>query len=76
MTTFDAPEEKKSFENMVRKGENADDQRFHLFLQCFYPRKTNMLCVTFNLTSLNAFIWDMAKILLSASLWAFQRSCC
>ena len=40
MTTFDAPshkEKKKYFENIVGKGENAGNQHFLLFPQCFLP---------------------------------------
>ena len=37
MTTFDVFDE-KSFENNVRKGENAGNQYFLLFPQCFLPQ--------------------------------------
>ena len=31
------PYKKKAFENIVGKGENADNQHFLYFPQCFYP---------------------------------------
>ena len=34
------PLEKKAFENIVEKGENAGDQHFLLFPQCFLPFPT------------------------------------
>ena len=39
MTTFDAPEEKKPFENIVGKVENAGTQHLLLLPQCFLPHK-------------------------------------
>ena len=55
---------KKPFENIVRKGENADNQHFLLFSQCFllFPKKD--ICeVAFILSSANAFNLDLSKIL-------------
>ena len=43
MTTFDGPEKKiKPVENIVRKGENADEQHFLLLSQCFVPFRTEI----------------------------------
>ena len=39
ISTFNAPEEKQYFENIVGKGENAGYQHFLLFSQCFLPYK-------------------------------------
>ena len=51
---------KKSFENIVRKGENAANQHFLLFPQCFvfFPKQISTL------SSTNDFNLDQSKILL------------
>ena len=56
----------KPFENIVGKGENAGDQHFLLFQQCFLPvQKTNFnFSVRSILSSANAFNLDSSKILL------------
>ena len=57
---------KKSFANIVEKGENAGNQHFLLFPQCFfYPSKIKfqVLIHTFELSSANAFNLDRFKIL-------------
>ena len=41
MTTFDALEE-KAFENIVGKEENAGNQHFLLFPQCFLSYETQL----------------------------------
>ena len=57
--------EKKALENTVGKGENAGNQHFLLFPQCFllYQREILMLA-TFNFLSANAFNLVKSKILL------------
>ena len=59
---------KKPFENTVGNGENAGNQHFLLFPQCFPPfQKTNFCSsVTFILSSPNAYSLDESKILLSS----------
>ena len=54
---------KKAFENTVGKGENAGNQLFRLFPQCFL-RKSFNCSVTFIMSSTNAFNLDQLKILL------------
>ena len=41
MTSFDTPR-KEPLENIVGKGENAGNQHFLLFLQCFTLKKTKI----------------------------------
>ena len=55
--------EKKTFENIVGKGENAVNQHFLLFPQCFLPvPKTNFnFSDTYILSSANAFNLDQSK---------------
>ena len=43
MMTFDALE-KKAFENIVGKEENAGNQHFLLFPQCFLPNERQLQC--------------------------------
>ena len=66
MTTFDELEE-KAFENIVRKEENAGNQHFLLFPQCFLSFETQLLIfwVIFNLLTANAFSLGKPKILSS-----------
>ena len=55
---------KTAFENTVRKGENAGDQHFHLFPQCFLPHHREIVILTmFNLSSANDFNLITSKIL-------------
>ena len=62
MTTFKALKE-KPFENIVGKEENAGNQHFLLFPQCFYPMKYNLnVSVTFNLSSAKALNLGKPKI--------------
>ena len=44
MTTFDALVE-KPFENIVGKEENAGDQHFLLFPQCFLSYERQLYCI-------------------------------
>ena len=42
--------QKKPFENIVEKGENAGNQYFLLFPQYFYPvKKLQFNCITFEI---------------------------
>ena len=55
---------KKPLENIVGKGENAGNQHFLLFPQCFpsiHPQKNFCFSVTFILSSANAFNLDQSK---------------
>ena len=56
---------KKPFENIVGKGENADNQHFLLFPQCFFTlHKTNFnFSITLILSSASAFNFDRYKTL-------------
>ena len=56
---------KEFFENIVGKGENAGNQHFLLFQQCFllYQRE-KLACVKKKMSSANAFNVVRAKILL------------
>ena len=55
---------KMAFENIVGKGENAGNQHFLLFPQCFLPyqREKSLFQTTFILSSANAFNLDQSKI--------------
>ena len=57
---------KKAFENTVGKGENAGDQHFLLFPQCFIllTKGEIIILVMFNLSSANALNLVTSKILL------------
>ena len=55
---------KKVFENIVGKGENAGNQHFLFFPQCFQPKSNFSFLVAFTLSSANAFNLDRSKILL------------
>ena len=54
----------KTFENIVGKGENAGNQHFLLFLQCFPPflKEILIFSVIFILLSANTFNLDQSKI--------------
>ena len=56
------PLENKASENIVEKGENAGNQHFLLFPQCFLPFP-NYFSFTSILSSANAFNLDQSKIL-------------
>ena len=58
---------KKFFENIVGKGENAGNQHFPVFPQCFLPyqRKDCTILTTVKLSCANAFNKDKANILSS-----------
>ena len=62
---FNNPWKKQPFENIVGKGENAGDQHFLLFSQCFLLRQETdcTISAVFNLSSANAFNLDQDKIL-------------
>ena len=55
---------KKPFENIVGKGENAGNQHFLLFLQCFLPIPKTIFVFKLNfiLSSANAFNLEQSKI--------------
>ena len=55
------PTEKLS-ENIVEKGENAGNQHFLLFPQCFLPFTKHFFSITFILTFACAFNLDQSKI--------------
>ena len=57
----------KPFEKIVGKGENAGNQHFLLFPQCFQPFQTPKIIIlsTLILSSANAFNLDQSKILSS-----------
>ena len=63
--TFHYPWKKKAFENIVGKGENAGNQHFLLFPQCFLPCQRKILTILASLksSSANAFNLDKSKIL-------------
>ena len=56
---------KKTFENIVRKGENAGNQHFLLFPQCFlpFPKQGLLFYSNFFMSSANAFNLDQSKVL-------------
>ena len=63
--TFNDPPRKKPFENIVGKGENAGDQHFLPFPQCFLPYHRQKSSFEPHLfSSANAFNLVMSKILL------------
>ena len=51
------------FENIVEKGENAGNQHFLLFQQCFFCPSQNQFQYLSYLLSANAFNLDQSKIL-------------
>ena len=53
------------FENMIGKGENAGNQDFLLFPQCFLPikKQISIFSVMFILLYANAFNFDLSKML-------------
>ena len=62
---FSTPMRKKLFENILEKGENADDQHFLLLPRCFLPYDRQIKCfeLNSNFLSANAFNLDKAKIM-------------
>ena len=54
----------KPFENLAGKGENAGNQHFLLFPQCFlpFPKQISFFSAKFNLLPANAFNLDQSKI--------------
>ena len=55
---------KKPFENIEGEGENAGNQHFLLFPDCFQPDQTHIIILsTLILSSANAFKLDQSKIL-------------
>ena len=56
---------RKTFENIVGKRENAGNQHFLFFPQCFLPfhKQTSIFETTFILSSANAFKFNQFKIL-------------
>ena len=55
---------KKTFENIVEKVENAGNQHFILFPQCFLPYQRQITTIlTFNLLSANIFNLFKASVL-------------
>ena len=62
--TFYMPD-KEAFENIMGKGENANNQHFLLFLSIFYPSKNKFkFSVTFIFSSASTFNLDQSKNLL------------
>ena len=61
----------KAFENIVGKGENAGNQHFPLFPQCFlpFPPKKFHFWVAFIFSSTNAFNLDQSKNLSFGKGW-------
>ena len=55
---------KRPSENTVRKGENASDQHFLIFAQCFLPFSQQDSYFQPHLSSANAFNFDWSRILL------------
>ena len=56
-----------AFENIVGKGENVDNQYFHVFPRCFLPNKWQILSfqerhLFFYLSSTHAFSFDISKL--------------
>ena len=51
------------FKNIFGKGENAGNQHFLIFPQCFLLSKDKSVIKAFHLLSANAFISDCAKVL-------------
>ena len=64
--SWDTTWKKKSFENIVEKGENEGNQHFLLFSQCFstLPKTNFNFSVTFILSSENVFNLDQSKNML------------
>ena len=54
---------KKTFENIVGKGEKAGNQHFLLFLKCFLPYKRKSLPYELELLSANPLNFHQSKIL-------------
>ena len=61
----------KALENMVRKGERADNHHFHLFLECFFPyqRQSFSRLAALNLLSATVLRFDHCKILWYGQVW-------
>ena len=56
---------KKAFENIVEKGENAGNQHFLLFLQCFLPSHITLrFKIHVYFWSANAFNLEQSKVCL------------
>ena len=58
-----------AFENIVGKGENVDNQYFHVFPQCFLPNQGQIFSfqephLFFYLSSAHAFSLDISKLCL------------
>ena len=51
----------RPFENITGKGENAGNQHFLLFPQCFLPIPKRIFVLKFHLSSANAFNLDQSK---------------
>ena len=66
---------KKRIENIVRKGENAGNQHFLLFPQCFLPflKQLAVFSDTFILWTANAFNLDQSKNLLFGKGLSFRN---
>ena len=66
---------KKTLENIVGKGENAGNQHFLLFPQCFLPfLKQSSVSESHLLSSANAFNLDKSKILLFGRVNPFPHN--
>ena len=65
MMTYDTLKEKRLFKNKKGKGENAGNQHFLLFPQCFLIYGRQIQCIEFYLSSANALNFDKGTILSS-----------
>ena len=79
--TFNDSPYRWPFKNIVGKGQNAGNKHFLLFpVFCILPQTENILSITFNLPSTNAFNLAQSMILfgekLSRSMWKRVKPCC
>ena len=67
---------KKPFENIVGKGENAGNQHFLLFPQCFlsFPQQISIVQSQLFFSSANAFNLDLSEILSFGKKFMVQPS--
>ena len=66
----------KAFENIVGKAENAGNQHFLLFPQCFLPFPKQVLFFIFKfIMSANAFNLDRSKILSFNKVLTLSQTC-
>ena len=67
----------KAFENIVGKGENANNQHFLIFPQCFlpFPKQAFVFLFKFIMSSANALNLDQSRILSFALQSGKTRAC-